>query len=437
MKASLPAARTALLVGGITFAALLIRLYYVRTAIVVHPLRGDALQYFAYALNLVDHHVFSSVPPGGMAQPDSFRDPGYPAFLALMVSLFGRQQAFYLAVLDAQCALSAITVAVYAWLAHHWMGLVAAVGVGLGLALWPHLITLSGNVLSETLAGFLFAAGVLTMQITIDRASRRWAIVAGAAFAAAALTNAVLLPLAPLFAFVAAWRDRPRRPIWLALLLAATLPCAGWIIRGATLPPTLEASDRIAMNFAQGSWPEYHPSWYKAVVLKDVDASAVLFVIDKDVHRMSTQPAEGLRVIAQRMEDSPARYVAWYMSKPVELWGWAIGIGAGDIYTFPTLNSPLSGRGILRASTDIMYLASPLVMLLAAIGIGVTIVQARRQQPALLFVAVSIVFVTAVFAILQADARYAAPYRGAEFVMTAVAASRLIRLAVRIPQTGA
>lgn len=428
MKAHPSAFRPALLIGAMTLLAILIRLFYVRTAIVDHPLRGDAVQYFAYALNLVDHHIFSIVPPDGVARADSFRDPGYPVFLALMVSVFGREQPFYLAVLDVQCVLSAFTVGMYAWLARRWLGMAAAVAVGCGLALWPHLITLGGYVLSETLLGFLFASSLCALQLALDRRSPLWATIAGLAFAAAALTNAVLLPLAPLFIVIAAWRDAARRSLWLAVLLAATLPSAAWMIRGAMLPSALAASDRIAMNFAQGSWPEYHKAWYKALALDDAESKAVLAGIDDDVRRLSSQPTAGLEVIAKRFADQPARYLAWYASKPVELWGWTIGIGAGDIYVFPTSNSPLSGHGLLRATTDILYLLNPLVTLLAVIGTIATIYKPGRREPALLFAATGIVFVTAVYAVLQSDARYTVPYRGAEFMMAAVGATALYRM---------
>jgi 4-amino-4-deoxy-L-arabinose transferase-like glycosyltransferase len=437
MKQNLAAIRPALAIGGITLIALLIRLFYVRTAIVDHPLRGDAVQYFAYTLNLVDHHIFSIVPPNGVAQPDSFRDPGYPTFLALIVGLFGREQAFYLAVLDIQCMLSAMTVGLYAWLARRWLSLTAAIGVGCALAVWPHLITLAGYVLSETLVGFLFATGLAAMQLALDRESKPWALVAGLALAAAALTNAVLLPLTPLFAAIAAWRDRARRTLWVTLLLAATLPCAAWMTRGVMLPSALTASDRVAMNFAQGSWPEYHSAWYKALALDDLESKAVLAAIDDDVHRLSTQPVTGLAFVAKRIAAHPMRYLAWYLSKPAELWGWTIGIGEGDIYVFPTVNSPLSGRGVLRVTTDLLYLLNPLATLFAAIGTIVTLRNARRGQPALLFAAGGMLFVTGVFTVLQSDARYAVPYRGVEFVMVAVAISALVRAATRSLQTNA
>jgi 4-amino-4-deoxy-L-arabinose transferase-like glycosyltransferase len=406
-------------IGAIAILALVIRIFYVHTAVVDHPLRGDAIQYFAYALNLVDHGVFSLVPPDGVAVPDGFRDPGYPTFLALLIACFGREQAFYITVLNVQCVLSAITVGIYMCMARRWFGMAGAIGIGLGLAFWPHLVTLPGYVLSETLLGFLLAAGLGAIHVALRRNSRSWALGAGIAFAAAALTSAVLAPLVPAFAGIAAWRDSARRTLWLTVLLAATLPCAAWMIRGAMLPASLTASHRIAMNFAQGSWPEYHPAWRRTVAMgiDDPASKRDLAAIDEDVARLTAEPSVGLATIFSRMLDRPAHYAGWYLSKPIELWGWEIGIGAGDVYPFPTFNSPLSGHGPLRVTTDLMFVLTPLLTLLAAIGTVATLVGTRRNEPALLLAAVCVVFVTGVFAILQSDARYAAPYRGMEFLM--------------------
>lgn len=65
----------------ISVFALAIRLFYVLTSMVDHPFRGDAGQYFTYALNLVHRHVFSFQAMNVPATADSFRDAGYPSFL--------------------------------------------------------------------------------------------------------------------------------------------------------------------------------------------------------------------------------------------------------------------------------------------------------------------------------------------------------------------
>jgi hypothetical protein len=413
---------------GLSLLALLVRLIYVRTAVVDHPLRGDTLQYFAYALNLVDHHTFSMTQPGLASTPDSFRDPGYPSFLALLILVFGREQAFYLTALDIQCVLSAATVGIYALLVRRWSGMTAAVIVGCGLAVWPHMVSMSGYVLSETLLGFLFACALLSLQSACDRNSRVGGTGAGLLFAAAALTNAVLTPLVPLFASIAAWRDPARRGLWIAVLIAATLPSAAWIARSAALPAEQTASNRASMNFAQGSWPEYHVVWAPAI-LGDPAARAVLNAIDADTRRMASMPRQGLSAIFERLRSRPGHYLLWYLSKPVELWGWSIGIGAGDIYPFPTFNSPLSGTGPLGVVALLMAELNPFLMLFALVGTIAIAISPRRHSPPLVLAAWGIIFVSAVFAVLQSDARYATPYRGTEWALAVTGVTTLIRLA--------
>lgn len=406
---------------AIALLALAIRLHYVHTAVVDHPLRGDATQYFTYAWNVVHHQVFSIAPPeSGTPTPDSFRDPGYPMFLAGIITLRGDSQAFYTTTLDIQAILSALTVALYTLLARRWLGFAAAVTVGLGLAFWPHSITLSGYLLSETLVGFLIVAGLWCLQLGLEQRSRTNMIASGIAFAAAGLTNAVIVPAAPLFAAVMAWRDKANRGRWLCLLLAATLPCAAWALRGAQLPPSLTSSNRVAMNFVQGSWPEYHSAWF-AAISGDPAAKAIMSLIDNDIARLHDDRVAGMEAIFERMRHAPMHYLAWYASKPLELWGWSIGIGQGDIYVYPTFASPLTGAGPLRSITDLLYFANPFLMLLALAGVTTILATLGKREPALVFAILLGVYATCVFTVLQADARYAVPYRGIEWVAISAA----------------
>ncbi|MGA7437416.1 MAG: hypothetical protein WBW32_04710 [Luteibacter sp.] len=418
----------------IAIIAVSVRLFYVHTAVVDHPLRGDTVQYFAYALNLADHHIFSLAPAGQPVLPDGFRDPGYPAFLAVLVAIFGREQTFYLATLNLQATLSAMTVVIYTLLTRRWLGQRAAIAVGLGLTFWPHTITLAGYVLSETLMGFLVATGLWLTQYATER--RHWALFAsaGACFALAALTNATFAPIPLVFAAIALWRDPPTRRAWAIFLIAAALPVALWTWRGASLPTGQSAGDRVVMNLVQGSWPEYHDAW-RASLQGDAGSAAIMEKIDSEYAIFHGNRLDGITAMASRMAAQPLRYAGWYLSKPVELWGWQIGIGMGDIYVFPTYNSPLSGKGFLRMTTDALFFASPFVLMLAIAGLAVLLVKRRRYPPALWLAATTAVVVTATFAVLQCDARYSTPYRGIEWVLAAVAIDALAR-AIRTRSKG-
>lgn len=406
----------------VALAAFMIRVWYTHTTIVDDPLRGDALQYFKYAVNLVQHHVFSGAPTNvPMPPPDTYRDPGYPFFLATIGAAFGWDEGFYHAVLLGQAALSAATVYLYGALARRTLSFRAGLAVAVGVALWPHLISLSGYLLSETLTGFFIAAACFALEAAVRKQRVVLALVAGACFAGAGLTNAVFVPFAPLFALVAAWRLPAQRKLWLCVLLASVVPVGGWMARNATVPGSASATSRVAINFVQGSWPAYHDQY--ASMTFDAHAAETMQVIDREYQLVSRSPAEGLRAVGNRLLASPGHYAGWYLHKPLELWGWDIGIGQGDIYVFATRHSLLAINPALRTTTGVFFIAWPLILLAALVGAIVTLARGMRWQPSLCAAACLAVYATVVYTILQADARYATPLRGIEVLLAAVAVS--------------
>ncbi|WP_198148960.1 glycosyltransferase family 39 protein [Luteibacter yeojuensis] len=412
--------------------ALAIRLSYVHTTIVDHPLRGDVRQYFAYALNLANNHVFSLATPGQPPIPDSFRDPGYPIFLALVIAIFGSEQAFYLATLDIQAVMAAATVLIYVLLARRWMGIGAALFVGIGLTLWPHTITLPGYILSETLMGLLLALGLFFTDEAARRERYTWFAIAGFTLALAALTNSIFTPVTPLFALIAMWRNKPSRRLWTVFLVATLVPLIGWALRNHFLPEGQKSEDRVAINFVQGSWPQYHNAWKSSILNKDEASTSVMQQMEAEYSLFQEAPMRGMGAVASRIGASPVPYVMWYASKPVELWGWNIGIGDGDIYVFPVYNSPLSTPGVMKTATDIMFLIAPLILLLAVVGLVVIAIDWRSMPAALCLGALAALVLTVVCALLQSDARYAAPYRGVEWLLAGLSLHTIARWRARL-----
>jgi len=411
--------------GGIALIALLLRLAYVNLAIVDHPLRGDAVQYFSYAFNMARHHVFSIAPPdAAILTPDSFRDPGYPAFLALILSATGTGETFYRVLLDTQCLLSTFTVMGFMILARRWLGYAAALAVGILMAIWPHLITLGGYVLSETLMGALVAAALLLTDTAIRRGAQGWYVAAGVSFGLAALTNVVILPFAPLLALFFFYRNKPRRLLWTLFVIGFAVPTGAWGLRGASLPAGQSSTDRAMMNLVQGAWPEYHAA-YRGQLAGNPEAIAIMQAIDAEYTGMTRDRMAGLSAMTGRLAQDPLRTLAWYASKPTHLWGWDIGIGQGDIYVFPTLNSPLLFNPLWRGLTGLLFLLNPMVMLAAAVGTLLALVSPAAPT-GLKITALLGLFITAIFTILQSDARYATPYRGVEMLMTVYAIARLV-----------
>ena len=142
-------------VGLLAFA---LRWYYVTHVIVDSPVRGDAIEYYYYAWNLLHHGVFSlRKHDAAQIVSDSFRDPGYPVFLAAWMGTLGEFQDWYPRILVGQALLGAATVPLMMSAARNWLPIRWLAGAGLLMAIWPHSITITGYILSETLFGFLIA----------------------------------------------------------------------------------------------------------------------------------------------------------------------------------------------------------------------------------------------------------------------------------------
>src|SRR5215469_5949991 len=75
--------------AAVVLFALALRVLYVATARIDQPVYGDGLHYLVYAINLVQHGVYSSSAPGGVLVPDSYRAPGFPLLIAAGLSLGG------------------------------------------------------------------------------------------------------------------------------------------------------------------------------------------------------------------------------------------------------------------------------------------------------------------------------------------------------------
>jgi len=411
---------------AIVVVAFVVRVAYVRMAVVDDPLRGDAWQYFCYAWNLLKHGTFSLAGPSAtIVPPDSFRDPGYPAFFALLMALRGTGREVYDALLLAQCVLGAATVGLCMALARRWMGFAAACAVGILMACWPHLVGFAGYVLSETLLGFLLALAIWLLDTAARHSSRPLGAAAGVAFAAAALTNAIILPIVPLLAIVAAWKCRSQRALWLVVLVAFALPCAAWIARNATLPPASSASGRAAINVVQGAWPEYHAAAFRAIQLGDPQAKETMIAIDAETRTMLADPAAGMKRIADRFALRPLHYAAWYARKPALLWAWDVGVGQGDIYVFPTFHSLFEDNAAFHAWAGVCFVLNPMLALLALAGCVAAI--CSSSPPAARWTAALLMMATLLFSLLQAEPRYAVPYRGPEVLMAVFGALSLHR----------
>lgn len=428
----------------ICLLALALRGYYLTTAMVYEPIRGDAVQYHAYAWNLLHHGVFSMAQPGSsQVLGDSFRDPGYPAFLALGMGLFGDFDAWYPAVLLTQGVLGALTIvllllAARGWLADRWL-----IGAGVLMAVWPHSITITSFLLTETLFGFLCALALWLLAHGLRHRNHGWLAGAGTVFGAAALTNAILLPFAPLLGLLLfAYRRLSVRLVATLVVTALVLPLA-WGLRNAQLPPGQSSSGRAMMNLVQGSWSDYHSGYIKAV-MGDPEGARTMRAIQAEIDISVAQPSKGIRVVAHRIASDPLHYLGWYLSKPALLWDWSIRMGQGDVYVYPTAHSPFNYNPWMRALEALCHSLNPLLMLLALFGCVMALRNRLSATASGIAIAGLAIYVTTVYGIFQSEPRYSIPFRGIEILLALLALENITtwcltkrKTAKRAPLAGA
>jgi 4-amino-4-deoxy-L-arabinose transferase-like glycosyltransferase len=412
-----------------------LRWHYVSATFVRTPLGGDASQYFLYAWNLAHHGVFSlSRPEASAIIPDSYRDPGYPLFLAIWMKATGDGPSWYVAVLMCQALLGTLTIALSLQVSKQWLSARWATAAGLLMAVWPHNIAINGFLLTETLLGFLCALGMLLWTRACRDNHRGLAFASGLVLGLAALTNAVLKPFGVLLAVFLAWRKPPLRKACLILALASLALPAAWSIRNAQLPsPDIHNSSkaRALQNFVQGSWPAYHPMWRLSKFGDDTaraNAKVILEAMDNEYGLLLVSPAKGLEAIGRRMSQHPLAYAGWYLfKKPYELWGWDIEIGQGDIYPYPVANSPFQTNQAWRMLAALADAINPFLLVLASACFPLSWWSYRhvaplshsvlKERPPLLTILVLLAYVTSIYTLLQAEPRYSIPFRAFEIAL--------------------
>jgi len=168
--------------------------------------------------------------------PTAFWPPGYPALIAAVTALLGRDVVWLQMV---QAAVGALTCwATYA-LARPWTGSSRALAAAFILALLPDAFAYTPLVLSETFFAFLFVCALLVFSRLAERSSEAPALAwlgLGALTAAAGLVRAIALPLPLAYVGASLWlgagmKTALRRGVLVGLGLALTI--APWTLRNA------------------------------------------------------------------------------------------------------------------------------------------------------------------------------------------------------------
>lgn len=264
--------------------------------------------------DMVDYDVRAKAMLQGRPLPDSFRGPGYPAWLALLYALpIGEILAARLG----NAVLAAATAMVTAILASEVAGRRTAIAAGAAVALYPASVLSSVYLMPEGLYGLLI---VLTL-LAARRRTPAGAVVTGALAGLAALTRSLGSGLVPAVAagdLVTGWRERRWRP---ALARTAILVA----VCGLTLTPWLRHTMRVSGGVMLDSSTAYNvllganPRARERLQIEDGDwvrATYLAGAVDEADRNRRSWSAAG-----NWIRSNPAAWLRLIPSKMSYLWG--------------------------------------------------------------------------------------------------------------------
>ena len=350
--------------------ALLLRVSYVRVTKVNAPIRADAHQYVVYAWNVLHRGTFSQSIPGETLTADSFRSPGYPLFIALALSI-GGPQYLYPIVLYAQAIVGALAVPLTYALGRFFLPRWGALLAAALSAFSPHLVSLGGYVLTETLFCFTVLSSLLMFFGAVRVRKIAYFFGAGIGFGCCYLVNetAVILPFmmvgAQWIGHRTGWFRGPNqrtRGLIVFLAVFSMFP-ATWTLRNR-LNVGRDAStgfNRFVEALTHGSYPGF--------VHKNPTYKYYPYREDPEYAVFSSSLKQFLQILSQRFQERPGRHLAWYLfEKPYTLWTWNILQGQGDVYIYPVKISLYDTSPLARLTHGLMKLLHPSVLALTLVA---------------------------------------------------------------------
>ena len=407
---------TVLIVAGLS---LWIRVSYFHDTLIDKPMRGDAASYVQYALNLVNYGTFSKDRASASPRPDAYWAPGYPAFLSAAMQLekrFGLN--FYKTTLYSQAAIGALIAVVTLLMGRLFLNHYAATLAAIFVAFSPHLISLGNYLLTETLFSLALLLSIYAYLLAF-RLQYQWLyFLSGLLFGSAYLVNPVVILTPVLFAALTVYlyKVNQKKDILTSLRLLA--PCllaffvvvGGWSVRNAmnVSDDAPSGSNRLFTNLVIGMHHDYHAIWRANP--RDPDNPAAV-----DESQLKGSYPQLANLLLERIRETPLQYAKWYfIQKPVMLWDWNILTGQGDIYVYPVERSLYDTSNAALLTYAVMRAAHYWLLAFAVLGLIFVYRQAHKPELAVsvpLFLYVSLIYISSVYIVAQAEARYSIPLR--------------------------
>jgi 4-amino-4-deoxy-L-arabinose transferase-like glycosyltransferase len=382
---------------------------------------GDGAEYLRYALNLLNHGVFSE-SASAPYYPGVVRSPGYPAFLAVFYWVGGGHD---ISVQVAQVALVAGMALLVGWVGRVVAGATVGTVAALLCATYLPFVEFTTHFMTEDAASFCLTVFVALLLLA-RRAEQSWL------YASSGLALAVLTYVRPEFLLLAVpvalillarpsspWRSMKRWRACLAFSCAFVLALVPWTVRNASvtggrlLPMAatsgsdlLASADQysgfVSYKFTIADWHRYEA---QARSIAPVPVGAPVAGI------------QGSGALAQVHSDDLLRSAAFHIFESLSVGTIIRSVPKRLAYLWGTADSPPPGRwsNTFHRTGQLQY---GVLLLLLVIGLVIRRRQLLRDWP--LWVAAA--YLTLIHLVAHIEGRYTLPARPPLLVYAAVGA---------------
>ena len=363
INASMKNRRIPLALLAILLLALGLRVYTVLTTKVIAPLRSDAGEYFLYAYNLNHFGVFSKSDVGytqnQQPEPDAYRTPGYPLFLALFVD--GKiTEKMLTHILVAQAFLSTLAVYLTFLLCRKVFSAPQALVISLLAAISPHMINMNVYILSEALFSFLVLLFFWTLSRIKEPFNPKLFLLIGVLLGLASLVRPAVQYFAVPLIFISLLSCGFRKGGKLGAILLAGyfLVFGSWMARNVS---TLGILNDDYVKYATIKFGLYPGLMYQ----DDPTTLGYPYNFDPNASQVKPELGSVLKEVKRRFSTEPVRHLKWYgYEKGIMLWSWNMVVGSGEHLVYPVSESPYFHNPLFTLSSQVMkVLHWPLVLL--------------------------------------------------------------------------
>lgn len=398
--------------------ALFYRLDHMRNTPIPSPIRSDAKQYVNYAVNLLQFGTLNrDFTPNTKPQPDSWRTPGYPIFLAAIIKLSGHDNFHtisYYNTLLIQAFIGVLTVLLTFLVARFFLPIWASLLASLLTALSPHLISLENYILTETLFSFFLLLSIYLFFLANRKDKILFYVLAAASFGYSYLINPTVFFVPLIFALIMFLdpdkRNKKNLVRILVFSLVFSLFWGGYAIRNRVSVPPEKKESRLMAAFCSGIYPDF--------IFKTKQYRYFMYREDPEFPKCQESFGSFTDVLWDRAREQPVKYLKWYLiGKPAAFWNWDIFQGFGDVYIYRPAKSLFNESPLARTLHKAMKKAHPAVLLLLLTGFVFSLVQVfkeggdRRESVYNYMIFSTLAYFTLMFIAFFSLSRYSIPLR--------------------------